>query len=294
MDYAALLPRIVPGICYDDGLVMAGEKIPFSNMSASVDGHWSDKMAENLEDAGKHHFIDVYNRRITLDYLKPAFEQHDACYMDVGCSSGYMLEDVAARYPKALLCGCDCFSAGLLQCHGRLPKIPLFQTDITQAPVGEGIFDAVSCLNVLEHINDDMAALRSMRRMLKPDGLLALSIPLGPGLYDMFDEIHYHIRRYSLPEMRKKLAEAGFQVQFSNAIGVLIYPAFYLTKKLNRLRYGKLTFAEKEKIALKQVADTSGSYVMDRLCAFEYALSARVSYPFGVRGFAVAKKTGHG
>ncbi len=290
MDYESLVSQIAPGTSYHDGLISDGRRIPFAGLCAGVDGNWSDEMAESLEDASKHHFIDVYNRRITLDYLRPALRKDSACYMDVGCSSGYMIEDVMAAFPEALACGCDYFPAGLKQCNRRVPKIPLFQADITRAPVGESIFDAISCLNVLEHIQDDMAALRSMREMLKPGGLLALTVPLGPNLYDMFDEIHYHVRRYTLDEMREKLRSAGFEVRFSNAIGVMIYPAFYLTKKLNRLRYGKLSFAEKQKKAFRQIETTKRSALMDGLCSFEYSLGAKLSYPFGVRGFALAEK----
>jgi len=290
MDYASLVSKIAPGTSYDDGLTSGGRKVPYAAISDSVDGNWSDEMAESLEDASKHHFIDIYNRRITLDYLRPGLQKENASYMDVGCSSGYMIEDVMSAYPGALVCGCDYFPAGLKQFHKRVPGIPLFQADITRAPAGESLFDAISCLNVLEHIQDDSAALRSMHAMLKPGGLLALTVPLGPGLYDMFDEIHYHVRRYTLGEMREKLQAAGFEIRFSNALGVMIYPAFYLTKKLNRLRYGKLSFAEKQKKSFRQIETTKRSSLMDSLCSLEYRLGAKLRYPFGVRGFALAVK----
>lgn len=288
--YTRLLGCLAPGLAYDKGLVRGKERVPFHSFCSLDGGHWSDEMADSLEDASKNHFIDLYNRRITLDSLAPALSLPEACYIDVGCSSGYMIEDVSAKYPSAVVCGCDYFPAGLHQCHSRLPEVPLFQADIVRAPVGEEMFDAISCLNVLEHIEDDLAALRSMYKMLKPSGLIAVTVPLGQHLYDMYDEVHYHVRRYSLKELLAKMRKAGFKTHFANTLGFIVYPAFYLTKKLNRLRYSTLNFEEKQKRAFGQIASTKSSFFMNKLCALEYACGRKLQYPSGVRGFVLAGK----
>lgn len=85
-------------------------------------------------------------------------------------------------------------------------------------------FDTVVCLNVLEHIEDDLFALRQMREALKSEGRLALLVPAHQFLYGAFDEAVGHFRRYSKKALHARLSAAGFQVQslkFFNATATL-------------------------------------------------------------------------
>ena len=75
--------------------------------------------------------------------------------------------------------------------------------------VGEQ-FDCVVACEVLEHIEDDAAALRKMRDLLAPGGQLLLSVPASMRLWSTDDEIVGHFRRYERSELRRKLQDAGF------------------------------------------------------------------------------------
>jgi len=74
-------------------------------------------------------------------------------------------------------------------------------------------FDSVVCLNVLEHIEDDVFALSQLNRALIPGGVLALLVPSHQFLYGEFDRAVGHFRRYSRKELRTKLEAAGFTVE---------------------------------------------------------------------------------
>jgi glycosyltransferase involved in cell wall biosynthesis len=85
-------------------------------------------------------------------------------------------------------------------------------------------YDTIVCLNVLEHIRDDVEALRHMHQFLRPGGRLVLYVPANPRLYCEMDRGVGHHRRYLLEELRGRMAEAGFRVQHSryhNLIGAL-------------------------------------------------------------------------
>ncbi len=71
-------------------------------------------------------------------------------------------------------------------------------------------FDTVVCLNVLEHIENDLFALEQMYLALKPGGKLALLVPAHKILYGEFDRAVGHYRRYEKREMIDKLNQAGF------------------------------------------------------------------------------------
>ncbi len=97
-------------------------------------------------------------------------------------------------------------------------------------------FDTVVCLNVLEHIEDDRASLRSIRALLQPGGRLLLLVPALRVLYGTLDEALGHFRRYTPAELRAKFGEAGFhmrQLEYFNLAGV---PGWWFTGSVLRRR----------------------------------------------------------
>jgi SAM-dependent methyltransferase len=82
-------------------------------------------------------------------------------------------------------------------------------------------YDTVVCLNVLEHIEDDLAALHNMRSLLKPGGRLLLYVPANPRLYCKIDRGVGHYRRYVLEDLTSKLRKSGFRVPHSRYHNIL-------------------------------------------------------------------------
>jgi SAM-dependent methyltransferase len=95
------------------------------------------------------------------------------------------------------------------------PKVRVEKFDLTaKAPDAfvANPFDSVVCLNVLEHIEDDLFALAQMHDSLATGGKLALLVPAHRFLYGEFDSAIGHFRRYERPELAGKLEKAGFIV----------------------------------------------------------------------------------
>jgi glycosyltransferase involved in cell wall biosynthesis len=74
-------------------------------------------------------------------------------------------------------------------------------------------FDSVVCLNVVEHISDDVSALRNIWNVLEPGGRAVVLVPFGPKLYGTLDEVLGHFRRYTAEQLAAVAQEAGFQVE---------------------------------------------------------------------------------
>ncbi len=92
------------------------------------------------------------------------------------------------------------------------------------AQVGEQAYQTAVCLNVLEHLEDDLAALRSLHACLQPGGRLALVVPAHPALYGPMDRMAGHFRRYTRAALRRQLETAGFHVlalRYINPLGGL-------------------------------------------------------------------------
>lgn len=286
-----LVRRLAKGAVFRNGFVSGRKILPFYNaIKGKQDAGWSDEIADDLEEHSEHHFIDVYNRRIAVEAVRRALSANGSAFLDAGCSSGYLLSDIQASYPASTLIGADYFAAGLMHCHRAHPDIPLFRLDLTSCPFPDRSFDAVACLNVLEHIKQDSAALRQLHRILKPGGTLVLTVPAGPGLYDLYDELHFHERRYALPQLMDLVRQAGFEIERANYFGAFLYPAFYLVKKRNQRKFSHLPVSEKRALMMRQIRSTSRSNLMDVVCRMEELAGRFIPYPAGIRIYIVAHR----
>lgn len=96
--------------------------------------------------------------------------------------------------------------------------------------------DTVICLNVLEHIENDAAALSDFHALLQPGGRLVLIVPALPKLFGSLDEALHHFRRYGKDDLTARITTAGFQleeVRFLNCPGVL---GWYLNSRILKRR----------------------------------------------------------
>jgi SAM-dependent methyltransferase len=111
-----------------------------------------------------------------------------------------------------------------------LKKYRLLQLDITDPKVPHnhpgGIVDTITCINVLEHIEADVAALKHMKHFLKKGGKVVIFVPALQGIYGTLDVLVDHHRRYTKKTLRKALEEAGLVVQdayYMNMFGILTW-----------------------------------------------------------------------
>ena len=89
--------------------------------------------------------------------------------------------------------------------------------------------DTVVCLNVLEHIENDMAALESMRRVLVPGGRAIILVPNDPSAYGSLDKVIGHYRRYTRPQLEALLTGAGYDIEHTIEFNRVSMPAWRFT-----------------------------------------------------------------
>jgi glycosyltransferase involved in cell wall biosynthesis len=118
---------------------------------------------------------------------------------------------------------------------------PYMEVGYTDGEKGESFpkeqkFDTVICLNVVEHLADDLGALRNFREVLEERGRAIILVPCGPWLYGSLDEVLGHHRRYTRKQLTDLVEQAGFhleQLLEFNRIGVI---AWWLNARLLRRR----------------------------------------------------------
>src|SRR5919198_278074 len=91
-------------------------------------------------------------------------------------------------------------------------RVSVLQCTAAELPVDEARFDAAICFNVLEHVPDDVGALRAVHSRLRPGGHLLLLVPAHPALYGETDRAVDHVRRYDRETLRRAAETAGFEL----------------------------------------------------------------------------------
>lgn len=169
--------------------------------------------AQQYEDLWRRHwwwqsrkqFVLAQLRRLRRDRPFPAI-------LDVGCGNGLFFDDLAAFgqvwgiEPDAGLVAADGPYRARIAVRG-------FDSSFLPPPEASGGFDLVLMLDVLEHIEDDLAAARHVHTILAPGGRFLLTVPALRMLWSAHDEANRHFRRYSKASLRHVLTAAGFRVQ---------------------------------------------------------------------------------
>jgi SAM-dependent methyltransferase len=117
--------------------------------------------------------------------------------------------------------------------HAHVAVVPVRLPDVDIRLSAERL-DTVICLNVLEHVEADEAALAGMRSLLQPGGRLVLLVPALPSIYGTLDSALGHYRRYGARELREKMTAAGLRLvrlEYFNLAGV---PGWWFTGRLLR------------------------------------------------------------
>jgi SAM-dependent methyltransferase len=252
---------------------------------------WSDELTELHESATESgtHFIDVASRDHAIKELKRTLGTKPVSIMEVGCSAGHLLADMRRSLPNAKLIGGDYTLGTLIKLGAKMPDIPLVRFNLADSPLPSDTYDAMVLLNVLEHIESDVAATRHIARMLKPGGVAVIEVPAGPELFDDYDRQLQHFRRYTLSGLCKVIEGAGLKVERRNYLGALIYPAFYLAKKLSQSN--PKPAEEREQHVANAIGATSRlNPIGHALMALEEAMSRAIEFPCGVRCVVTARK----
>ena len=102
----------------------------------------------------------------------------------------------------------------------------------TALPFPDNSLDALTALDVLEHVDDDQLAVEEFHRVLKPGGRLVITVPALPLLWSDWDVVLHHHRRYTKTTLLALLDKSSFQVIHWNYINVVALPAVWLIRKL--------------------------------------------------------------
>lgn len=203
--------------------------------------------------------------------------------LDAGCGTGALLDRLKDR-AEIELYGLD-FSGQALAYTRQRGHARLVQGDLTRLPFPDGTFDVVTALDVVEHVREDEQALREVNRVLRPDGVLLVSVPAFRFLWGPHDTALQHFRRYTTGEMAALMRRTGFRVSKLTYLLSLLFPAFVVQRMLAKLRLRP----EKPQAQVVPVGKLLNRLLI-RLQGMELAIARRLNLPFGATVFCVAQK----
>lgn len=163
-----------------------------------------------------------------LDRLGPVGDA-----LDVGCGAGMMLAELAPR--AARLQGVDADPRAVEAAAAR----GVAQVQVATAeslPFPDASFDLVTAFDVLEHTDDDVAALTEIRRVARQDARLLVAVPALPRLWSGHDVAAGHRRRYTRRALTAAAAGAGWAPVRSTSCNTLLLPAIAAVRVATRRR----------------------------------------------------------
>lgn len=204
--------------------------------------------------------------------------------MEVGCGTGFVLEGVAAAFPATVLWASEAQTEGLAHAARRVPRARFVQMDARDMPF-EDEFDVIGAFDVIEHIAEDERVLGQMRRALRPGGGIVLTVPQHPRLWSEYDVRAHHVRRYTAPELRQKLARAGFEVVRMTSFVSLLLPLMMLSRLARRK-----PAADYDPLAELRISSLANAVLERVLDAERLLIRAGLDLPAGGSLLAVARR----
>ncbi len=211
-----------------------------------------------------------FRTRLVRDLMPAGGEGKVA--LDAGCGTGVYTKELLERGYNVDAFDGSPYAVDFLESELTSAQRAAFRAqvcDLFSYEPERGPYDLIIFSEVLEHIQDDTAALHRLVSMLADTGLFLLTVPLGPELYGAEDRFSGHVRRYRLKELKGQLQKANLKPLSMHVYGFPMFYLYLLAKKLY-LRESDLQqvnqqfrFSSGKKHALRSV--TKASIGIDRL-----------------------------
>lgn len=229
------------------------------------------KLADYLARSSDRYSLTKY--KILMNWLPQTPKMR---VLNAGCGSGEMnilLSQNSTWQVDALDVDIEAIKLSeKLKLENSIKNLNLYHTTIEDYTAPEK-YDLIISNDVLEHIEDDQAVIKKFSDLLKPDGLIGISVPALQWLFGYHDEMLAHYRRYHRKELIKKLS-VYFNISKCRYFGASLIPIALFYSRWLRKPYpvGEL---ENQSVTTK---------ILENLLGFE----SKVSFPLGISLIALA------
>ncbi|MBL4889013.1 MAG: class I SAM-dependent methyltransferase [Candidatus Lindowbacteria bacterium] len=220
-----------------------------------------------------------------LEQLKKVKGLDVKSVLDIGCGGGQWAMHLKNEFGKHVY-GADLSFTSVEAAMRNGIKCAV--SDADSSPFQDKSFDLVTALDVIEHLEDDIAFLRDAHRLLRPGGIALIHVPANPNMYSYWDRIHGHYRRYSKRGLEAAINRAGFScLNVSYSHSALLFPALGVRLLRNAQFKGESAPEGTSEHVVLPPAINSLAKLYYRC---EAKLNAAVDLPFGLSLVAIGQK----
>jgi 2-polyprenyl-3-methyl-5-hydroxy-6-metoxy-1,4-benzoquinol methylase len=191
---------------------------------------------QKLDRLDRRHWFYRGKRAVVRHWIKRHLTlRADDLLVDAGCGTGIFLEEMAAQ---CRVLGLDDHAESIELARPRLTAVggTVLQTSLEHIDLPDGCAAVATLLDVLEHVDDDNAVLREITRLVRPGGLVVITVPALRWLWSDWDVALHHRRRYHRADLRALCRIPGAEVLHCAYINSAALPAVALVRAWRKLR----------------------------------------------------------
>jgi len=183
----------------------------------------------NLERVERTHWYYKGKRELVRNWLamtrRPTAKD---LLLDCGAGTGIFAKEMEAECRVMVL---DDHEEALRLLHTRFRADQILSLAGDQVPLPDGALDYVTALDVLEHVPDDAAVVKGFHRLLKPGGIVVVTVPASMALWSDWDVVLHHFRRYHRRQLGLLFPSVEWDVVHLNYTNVVVYPVVWAVRK---------------------------------------------------------------
>jgi len=242
---------------------------------------------KNLSEVERLHWFYRTKRQIARYWLLKSYPlQQDSLLADCGAGTGLFALEMS---DVCRVVAIDSQQDALRLAEQNVGKENVRRGSCVGLPLQDSSVDCITALDVLEHVEDDRLAVREFARVLKPGGVVVVTVPAMQSLWSDWDVALHHYRRYCHASLLKLFDGTSFKVVHWNHINVLALPIVFAARKLRPLVRGNTrekSPARLEDKMLPRWLDSSLSIAFKAL-----ACQTWIRFPAGVGLLVIAKRS---
>jgi SAM-dependent methyltransferase len=169
-------------------------------------------------------------RRVIAELLRGVALPAQPAILDAGCGSGRNMVELARL---GTVTGVEIADISVARARERGVG-EVVQCSVTELPFEDSRFDLAVCLDVIEHIADEAAAMRELYRVMAPGGTLVVTVPAYQWLWSEHDVINHHERRYTRRTLAAPATAAGWEMIRSTYFNGALLPVAIVHRRLAR------------------------------------------------------------